>query len=99
MGYKTPTYKFPKGVSGNPLGRPKKDFDLKEKCQELTPSMLQTIISIANDQEQKTADRIECCKFIVAYGHGRPMQKQELTGVDNSPLIPKLLVTVRDKPE
>lgn len=99
MANKNPSYRFPAGNNANPGGRPKKDFDLRDKCQDLTPAMLDQIVRIANDESEKTANRIECCKFIVAYGHGKPMQKQELSGPDNMPLIPKLLVTVRDKPE
>jgi hypothetical protein len=70
---------FPKGVSGNPGGRPKRteeEVQLVEACKQKTPEALEVILNIMqyglNDKV-----RLDAAKFIIERGWGKAMARIE----------------------
>jgi len=65
-------------------GRPKKDFDLVTRCQELTPDIIEHYG--ARGAVAETGADVEMGKVVVAYGHGRPKATHEHTGPGGGPI-------------
>ena len=63
---------YPKGVSGNPAGRPKIEVDLKLMMRDLCPEVVQTWAKIMRDDNAKDSDRIKAGENIWAVAYGRP---------------------------
>ena len=88
MGYKDPTYKWPKGVSGNPRGRPKKgttltelwnyylDSDSKTTQGEIVSNRVAFIIACLNYAMKGDA---AFARLVHQYTQGEPLQKLEAT--------------------
>lgn len=76
---------FPKGVSGNPGGRPKALAEFAELARNKTKPILERLekIALESDDEQVV---IKAAGLIYAYGWGRPAQP--LTGPEGAPLFP-----------
>lgn len=65
--------RFPKGVSGNPNGRPKRAAALSQAVRETAaPDELATLWwSVAQDPEQKMSDRLEASRLLADRGWGK----------------------------
>lgn len=74
---------FPKGISGNPGGRPKRtdeEVQLVEACKQKTPEALEVILNIMqyglNDKV-----RLDAAKFIIERGWGKALARVEHTPI------------------
>lgn len=104
--------RFPKGVSGNPSGRPPPDFDLVRRCRGLTPTMVSVWEEVARNPEAKDADRIAAAALVVWSGFGKPAASLTLDLGGSSELLERrrqvaealqvyqgLKITFQDEPE
>lgn len=78
---------FAPGVSGNPLGRPKRKTltELIHDKLDNTPGAWEELVDVVI-RLAKGKDR-EILKELWHYTDGMPKQKQEITGKDGEPLI------------
>ncbi len=96
---KSPGRPFPKGVSGNPGGRPKKLTTavkalVGEDGKKLVEGLY--ILAFGSTKDVKRVfgkvlkpgvrDRRECIEELLDRGFGRPVQAHELSGPDGSPI-------------
>ena len=74
---------FPKGVSGNPGGRPKRtaeEVDLIAACKAKTPEALGVIEDLMENSDNDRV-RLAAAEYILDRAWGRPTQRQELEPV------------------
>lgn len=78
---KAPPKAYKPGVSGNPLGRPKKtaqELDLIAACKAKTPDALDVIVDImANGEKEQT--RLAAALSIIERAYGKPVQPQDVS--------------------
>jgi len=74
---------WPKGVSGNPGGRRKQDYRIKDLAQKYTNEALATLRSIMKGSEDDRA-RVAAANAILDRGYGKPAQSVDLTSSDGS---------------
>jgi hypothetical protein len=65
---------FPKGVSGNPGGRPKVLGDVQELAREQSPQAINTLAKIMNDEKTPPAARVAAANALLDRGYGKPTQ-------------------------
>lgn len=72
---------FEKGKSGNPRGRPKKDFKLAELAQQYTEKALNVIVEILEFGENQK-DKLKAAEILLDRGYGKAPQSvhADLTG-------------------
>ena len=81
---------FPKGVSGNPGGRPKRTEDgraLAEACRAKTPEALAVVESLMRDSDNDRV-RLAAAQSIIERGWGRAPEKIELVDSREADLLP-----------
>ena len=81
--------KFQPGQSGNPGGRPKSAWDLREVAQQHTPKALETLVKIMLDEKAPKAARVMAIRELFDRGHGKALQAHELSGPNGAPLNPQ----------
>jgi hypothetical protein len=64
---------WPKGVSGNPSGRPKIASRVKALARKHTTEALEALRSIMVDPKAPVSERRKAANDILAWGHGRPV--------------------------
>lgn len=76
----------------NPFGRPRlteqqaKDSKaFREACRERSPQALEIIEGLALSADRDSV-RLSATEVILAYGHGRPIQPNTLSGPDGGPI-------------
>lgn len=72
------THKWKKGVSGNPRGRPKKDFLAVEEAQKHGLDAINTLAKIMKDDEQAGPTRVSAASTLLERGFGKAPQKVDL---------------------
>ena len=71
---------FPKGVSGNPGGRPRRTVDEApqiEACRQKTPEALATVLSLMQESANDRV-RLAAAQFVIERGWGKAPEKVEL---------------------
>jgi hypothetical protein len=66
---------FPKGVSGNPGGRPKETPEMKqmkEVARKRSIEAIEIAVEIMNDEKAKATDRLKAVDIILDRAWGRP---------------------------
>lgn len=67
---------FPKGVSGNPNGRPKKVQEVKEAAEKSAKAAMDVLVSLLASEDEKV--RIMAANAILDRGIGKPKQAVEV---------------------
>lgn len=62
---------FKPGVSGNPKGRPKKDYRLTELARSYTAEALRTLMGIATNPTSTAEDQIKAIDIILDRAYGK----------------------------
>jgi hypothetical protein len=77
---------FPKGISGNPGGRPKVLGDVQELARQKSPEAITTLANIMQDEKAPPAARVAAANALLDRGYGKPTQpiSQTLSKVDPS---------------
>ena len=87
---------FPKGVSGNPGGRPKVLGDVQELARQKSPDAINTLVEIMNNDKAAPAARVAAANSLLDRGYGKPAQpiSQTLTKIDPSTMSDAELVAI-----
>jgi hypothetical protein len=73
---------FPKGVSGNPGGRPKRteeEVSLAEACRAKTSEALVVVETLMRESSNDRV-RLAAAEFVIERGWGKAMERVELAG-------------------
>jgi hypothetical protein len=79
---------WPSGQSGNPVGRPKINPDLRVMTRELCVEVIETWTEIMRDSTAKKADRIKAGENIWAVAYGRPGPQEPEAAKERPIVIP-----------
>jgi hypothetical protein len=87
---------FPKGVSGNPGGRPKVLGDVQELARHKSPEAITTLANIMLDEKAPPAARVAAANALLDRGYGKPTQpiSQTLAKVDPSSISDEELAAI-----
>src|SRR6187401_2984000 len=87
---------FPKGVSGNPGGRPKVLGDVQELARQKSPEAINTLSNIMHDQKAPPAARVAAANALLDRGYGKPTQpiSQTLSKIDPSTMSDEELAAI-----
>lgn len=75
---------FQKGQSGNPGGRPKDVFGIRDLARSYSPDAIKTLATIMQDKGAPEAARVSAACAILDRGYGKPAQA--ITGPDGGPV-------------
>ena len=67
-------YGFQVGLSGNPLGRPKTNIELRDAARELTQDCLNVLTSICADKRAPSSARVNASISLLDHAWGKPLQ-------------------------
>ena len=65
--------RFPPGVSGNPKGRSKEEYEIAQAAREYTEEALKTLAAAMRSAD-KWADRVAACRVLLDRGWGTAPQ-------------------------
>lgn len=69
---------FPKGVSGNPSGRPKLAAEFRDDCRAILPKALERW---KEEIKSKGPDWLRASELVAAYAVGKPTQRVEVDDI------------------
>lgn len=90
-----PGRRWPKGVSGNPRGRPAFHGPIQELARLETEAALRTLVEIMHTSQSDSA-RVAAAQAVLDRGWGRPVQALEHSGPQGSPLLSVDLTVLPD---
>jgi hypothetical protein len=70
---------FPRGLSGNPGGRPKELRDVIDLARTHSPAAITTLAKIMRNEQAPPAARIGAATAILDRGYGKPGQSVDIT--------------------
>ena len=70
---------FVKGQSGNPRGRPRRDYDLAELARGHTPAAIATLAEIMTDTSAQPSARVAAATAILDRGWGKAPQALDVS--------------------
>lgn len=73
-----------KGQSGNPGGRRRQDYRIKEVAQQYTSEALKTLLEIMRNKRTAAGARVLAIRELLDRGWGKPAQSVEITNPDGS---------------
>lgn len=76
-------------------GRPKKDWDIVTRCQDLSADIIEHYG--LRGARAETGAEVEMGKVVVAYGFGKPHARHEHTGVGGGPIQIEAVRTTEQK--
>jgi hypothetical protein len=87
---------FPKGVSGNPGGRPRVLADVQELAREKSPEAINTLVAIMDNEKAPPAARVAAANSLLDRGYGKPTQpiSQTLAKIDPSMMSDEELAAI-----
>ena len=87
---------FPKGVSGNPGGRPKVLADVQELARQQSPEAINTLVAIMQNEKAPPAARVAAANALLDRGYGKPTQpiSQTLSKIDPSTMSDEELAAI-----
>lgn len=87
---------FPKGISGNPGGRPKVLGEVQELARQKSPEAVNTLSNIMHDEKAPPAARVAAANALLDRGYGKPTQQisQTLAKIDPSSISDEELAAI-----
>jgi hypothetical protein len=85
---------WPKGLSGNPLGRPRIEPRVRRYARRYDRRMCQVLAGIAEDEKAPWSERRRAAMDLIAVGSGRPALVQEIAGRNGAPVGPLVNVNI-----
>lgn len=91
---------FPKGVTGNPGGRPKMTAEMAESLRKRSMKSIEVLSKVQDDylrgtytdengrerEAPKASEAIKASEVLLAYSIGKPRESVELMGEDGGPI-------------
>ncbi|GEM_PF-1742499 len=77
-----PGRRWPKGVSGNPGGRPKVLEEVRSLARQYTIDAVNALVSAL----KRPGERVAAAKVLLAYGYGSPVQAVEVAAPADRPI-------------
>lgn len=91
---------FPKGVTGNPGGRPKMTAEMAEALRKRSMKSIEVLSKVQDDylrgtytdengrerEAPKASEAIKASEVLLAYSIGKPRESVELMGEDGGPI-------------
>ena len=75
---------FPKGVSGNPGGRPRRtleEIQLEEACRQKTPEALAVVFSLMREAKNERV-KLAAAQIVLERGWGKARERVELSPME-----------------
>jgi hypothetical protein len=70
--------RFVPGVSGNPGGRPRGAYALREQVRTMTPELVKELFAIALDSRAPAGARVKATAVLLDRGFGRPARAEPI---------------------
>lgn len=77
---------FPKGVSGNPGGKPKAEYDFRNLCRDHSPEAVETLLSVMRKEKAMSSAKVQAARVLLSYAWGAPKGTDD-DGADNRLII------------
>lgn len=87
---------FPRGVSGNPGGRPRAALDVQALAREHTTKALTTLVKALDVEDERL--RVSAAVHLLDRGWGRPAAPLDLDAADRVTSVVLNIVSARDQP-